>query len=189
MASPTPSVVRKMSLAEFLATPEDETGPKYELEYGELIELMRPTFEHNELLLSLSGVLLPHIRTHNLGRLSQDIIVVLDEDRELAYAPDLVFVATEHLDRIREGRVYGAPDLVVEVLSPSTASRDHLTKLDAYLKTGIPWYWIVDPKSPGIEEYCATDGGYLRTATVESNDTFHPGIFPNLSIDLDSLTP
>jgi Uma2 family endonuclease len=178
-----------MSLSEFLDTPEDETGPKYELEYGELIEMTRPTFEHNELLLSLSSILLPYIRTHNLGRLSQDIMVVLDEPRELAYAPDLVFVATEHLDCIRSGRVYGAPDLVVEVLSPSTASRDHLTKLDVYLKSGIPWYWIVDPKGPGIEEYSATDSGYLRTATIESNDTFRPGIFPDLSIDLESLTP
>ncbi len=187
MASPTASPVRKMSLAEFLATDEDETGLKCELEYGELIELMRPTFEHNELRLLLSGILRPHIRANNLGRVSQDIIVVLDEDRELAYAPDLVFVATGHLDRIRDGRVYGAPDLV-EVLSPSTASRDHLTKLDAYFKIGIPWYWIVDPIGPGIEEYRATENGYLRTATVESNDIFQPGIFPDLNIELDALT-
>ncbi len=189
MTSPAASLVRKMSLMEFLATDEDEIGPKCELEYGELIELMRPTFEHNELSGILSGILLPHIRANNLGRLSQDIIVVLDEDRELAYAPDLVFVATEHLHRIRDGRVYGAPDLVVEILSPSTANRDHLTKLDAYLKSGIPWYWIADPQGPGIEEYRATEGGYLRTATVESSDIFQPGIFPGLNIDLATLVP
>ena len=181
MTSPTASLVRRMSLVEFLAEDEDEIGPKCELEYGGVIELMRPTFEHNELSGILSGILLPHIRANNLGRLSQDIIVVLDEDRELAYAPDLVFVAAEHLHRIRDGRVYGAPDLVVEILSPSTASRDHLTKLDAYLKSGIPWYWI--------EEYRATDGGYLRTTTVESNDIFQPGIFPGLTIDLATLIP
>ena len=187
MASTTSSLVRRMSLMEFLAIDEDETGPKCELEYGELIELMRPTFEHNELSGILFSILYMHIRANNLGRLSQDIIVVLDEDRDLAYAPDLVFVATEHLHRIRDGRVYGAPDLVVEVLSPSTASRDHLTKLDAYLKSGIPWYWIVDTTGPGIEEYSATDDGYLRTATVESSDIFQPGIFPDLNIELATL--
>ncbi len=189
MTLPTASLVRKMSLVEFLAADEDETGLKCELEYGEIIELMRPTFEHNELSGILFGTLYMHIRANDLGRLSQDIIVVLDKDRELAYAPDLVFVAAEHLHRIRDGRVYGAPDLVVEILSPSTASRDHLTKLDAYLKNGIPWYWIADPQGPGIEEYRATEGGYLRTATAASNDIFQPGIFPGLNIDLATLVP
>ena len=71
MASTTSSLVRRMSLMEFLAIDEDETGPKCELEYGELIELMRPTFEHNELSGILFSILYTHIRANNLGRLSQ----------------------------------------------------------------------------------------------------------------------
>ena len=183
MASTTSPLVRRMSLMEFLAIDENETGPKCELEYGELIELMRPTFEHNELVLSLSSTYNTTYSRKQPGSFSQDIIVVLDEDLDLAYAPDLVFVATEHLHRIREGRVYGAPDLVVEVLSPSTASREpHQTR-----RLLISWYWIVDTTGPGIEEYSATDGGYLRTATVESKDIFQPGIFPGLNIELATL--
>lgn len=185
MATTVTSPARRMSLKAFLSLPED--GPEYELEYGELVEVTRPTFEHNELLGSIFSVLLTHVRANRLGRISMDIIVVLDEQAELAYAPDLVFVATEHLDRIREGRVYGPPDLVVEVLSPSTASRDHLNKLDAYFASGVPWYWIVDPEIPGVEEYRATPEGYLRTATAKPGEPFNPGIFPDLAVDLKAL--
>ncbi len=186
MASPATPAVRRMSLSEFLALPED--GPKYELEYGELIEVTRPTFEHNELLGILFSILLAHIRANRLGRISMDIVVLLDEAADLAFAPDLIFVSAEHLDCIRGGRVYGPPDLVVEILSPSTASRDHLTKLSAYFEAGVPWYWIVDPDVPGIEEYQATPHGYLRTTTVKAGEPFQPGIFPNLKIDLKALT-
>ncbi len=184
MAISTP--VQKMSLKEFLSLPED--GPKYELEYGEIVELTRPTFEHNELLLNLAMILKTHIRANQLGRLRMDILVVLDELTHLAYAPDLIFVATENLAVIQDGCVYGAPDLVVEILSPSTANRDHFTKFKAYHKTGVPWYWIIDPSGPGIEEHHHTPDGYLRTATVECDARFHPGLFPDLTIDLNTLT-
>lgn len=183
MAVSTP--IQKMSLQEFFDLPED--GPKYELEYGEIVELTRPTFEHNELLGALFSILFAHIRANQLGRLSMDILVVLDEPTNLAYAPDLVFVATKNLTTIQDGRVYGAPDLVVEILSPSTASRDHITKLSAYHKAGVPWYWIIDPSGPGIEEHRHTPDGYLRTATIEPNAQFHPGLFPDLTIDLKTL--
>jgi Uma2 family endonuclease len=69
--------------------------------------------------------------------------VVLDTDKALVVQPDIVFVATPHLDRIRD-RIWGAPDLVVEVLSRGSARRDRTTKLAWYAQYGVTECWLID---------------------------------------------
>lgn len=176
----------RMMLQEFLALPEDDLK-HFELEYGELIEVGRPTFEHNEWVIELAHAIMAHVRHNGLARVSGDTLVIFDPSEDLSYAPDIVFVATEHLDRIREGRVWGAPDLVVEFLSPTTASRDYGIKMDAYFRYGVPWYWIVHPDDLTLVEYRYTPDGYLRTQTVLAGQVFRPGCFPGLEIDLQRL--
>lgn len=176
----------KMTLQEFLSLPEDSLQ-RFELEYGELVEVNRPTFEHNELAGELEHVIRAHVRAQGLGRVSHDVYVLFDPVEDLGYAPDIIFVATEHLDRLQEGRLWGAPDLVVEVLSPSTADRDHGIKMDVYFRYGVPWYWIVHPDDFTIEEYRYTPDGYLRTQTILAGQIFHPGRFPGLEINLQTL--
>ncbi|MCS7264152.1 MAG: Uma2 family endonuclease [Armatimonadetes bacterium] len=179
---------KKMTLAEFLALPEDDTSPvKYELEFGELVEVTRPAWEHNELAHELEHIIRSYVRAKKLGRVSGDILVVLDEEKDLSYAPDIVFVATEHLDRIREGRVYGPPDLVVEILSPSTAYRDIGKKKRIYHAYKVQWYWLVDMDRQTIEEHKWTSEGYLLTQVVLPSEVFRPKLFPDLTIDLREL--
>jgi Uma2 family endonuclease len=102
--------------------------------------------------------------------------------------PDLTFLATEHLDRMTdEGLIAGAPDLVIEISSPSTRHRDRVTKLHAYREAGVPWYWIVDPDDLIIEEYRLTPEGYLVAQSVATGDDFEPGLFPGLTISLAEL--
>ncbi len=188
MTKATTIVRPKMSLSEFLALPEDDTSPvKYELEFGELVEVTRPTWEHNELAHELEHIIRNYVRSKRLGRVSGDILVILDEERDLSYAPDIVFVATEHLDRIREGRVYGAPDLVVEILSPTTAHRDVGIKKRIYHTYGVQWYWVVDMERKTVEEYRWTGEGYLLTQVVLPNEVFQPKAFPDLTIDFQDL--
>jgi len=179
---------RKMSLTEFLSLPEDDSSPvKYELEFGELVEVTRPTWEHNELIFALGALLQQYVRSHRLGRVSGDVLVVLDEAKDLAYAPDIVFVATENLNRIKEGKVYGPPDLVVEVLSPTTMQRDVGKKKRIYHAYGVQWYWVVDMERQVIEEYRWTPEGYLLTQVVLPDETFRPKLFPELEINLRAL--
>lgn len=179
---------QKMSLAEFLSLPEDDSSPvKYQLEFGELVEVTRPTWEHNELAHELEHAIRQYVRSRRLGRVSGDILVILDEAKDLAYAPDIVFVATENLERIREGKVDGSPDLVVEVLSPTTMHEDVGKKKRIYHAYGVQWYWIVDMERQVIEEYRWTSEGYLLTQVVLPNETFHPKLFPELEIDLQAL--
>ena len=179
---------RKMSLTEFLSLPEDDSSPvKYELEFGELVEVTRPTWEHNELIFALGALLQQYVRSHRLGRVSGDVLVILDEAKDLAYAPDIVFVATENLNRIKEGKVYGPPDLVVEVLSPTTMQRDVGKKKRIYHAYGVQWYWVVDMERQVIEEYRWTPEGYLLTQVVLPDETFRPKLFPELEINLRTL--
>jgi Uma2 family endonuclease len=167
MATTETLTKRKMSLTEFLSLPEDDASSvKYELEFGELVEVTRPTWEHNELTFALGALLQQYVRSRGLGRVSGDVLVILDEAKDLAYAPDIVFVATENLDRIREGKVYGPPDLVVEVLSPTTMQRDVGKKKRIYHAYGVQWYWVVDMERQVIEEYRWTPEGYLLTQVV-----------------------
>jgi len=182
------SAKRKIYLAEFLSLPEDDSSPvKYELEFGELVEVTRPTWEHNELIFALGALLQQYVRSRRLGRVSGDVLVILDEAKDLAYAPDIVFVATENLERIREGKVYGPPDLVVEVLSPTTMQRDVGKKKRIYHAYGVQWYWVVDMERQVIEEYRWTPEGYLLTQVVLPDETFRPKLFPELEINLKAL--
>ncbi|MEJ7613330.1 MAG: Uma2 family endonuclease [Candidatus Fervidibacter sacchari] len=182
------SAKRKISLAEFLSLPEDDSSPvKYELEFGELVEVTRPTWEHNELIFALGALLQQYVRSRRLGRVSGDVLVILDAAKDLAYAPDIVFVATENLERIREGKVYCPPDLVVEVLSPTTMQRDVGKKKRIYHAYGVQWYWVVDMERQVIEEYRWTPEGYLLTQVVLPDETFRPKLFPELEINLRAL--
>ncbi|MFA0784026.1 Uma2 family endonuclease, partial [Fervidibacter sacchari] len=143
--------------------------------------------EHNELIFALGALLQQYVRSHRLGRVSGDVLVILDEAKDLAYAPDIVFVATENLERIREGKVYGPPDLVVEVLSPTTMQRDVGKKKRIYHAYGVQWYWVVDMERQVIEEYRWTPEGYLLTQVVLPDETFRPKLFPELEINLKAL--
>ena len=177
---------QRMSLEEFRQLPE--SWPRWEFEAGEVKEVTAPTTRHQEVLTALLLVLRSHIRSQRLGRVWPEVNVELMlSTGPRVYIPDLVFLSQEHLHRHQEGRIIGPPDLVVEITSPSTASRDHLTKLAVYHQAGVPWYWIVDAEELGIEEYQATPEGYLRTASVEPGQVFAPKLFPNLQIDLQTL--
>jgi len=176
----------RMTKEEFLRLPEGP--PDYEFEDGEVVPLARPHSRHQEVSLEIASVLNPHVKKNRLGRIWQEIDVELTETK--TYIPDLAYLSADHIGRHSEedGRIHGAPDLVVEILSPSTISRDTLSKLRAYFEAGVPWYWMVDPESLGIAEYHATPEGYLRTASMEAGQVFRPGLFPGLEIDLKRLT-
>jgi Uma2 family endonuclease len=175
----------RMTLEEFLALPEGP--PYYEFEEGTLIPMPRPHARHQRILLALAAFLWSHIETRKLGQVWPEVEVILPQ-RTRAYVPDLVFLAAEHLVRLQaDGRIHGAPNLVVEVLSPSTRMRDRSTKLKAYRQAGVPWYWLIEPDALTIEELELTERGYLVAQTIPPGQAFVPALFPGLTIDLAAL--
>jgi Uma2 family endonuclease len=121
-----------------------ETNRRRELAYGVLRDPPAPFFSHQEVVFRVALLLQGHVEPRGLGRVGlSPIDVVLDAGRALVLQPDVLFVATGRLSIIRD-QVWGAPDLVVEVLSPGTESRDRHEKLGWYRQYGVREYWIVD---------------------------------------------
>jgi Uma2 family endonuclease len=180
-----PPTRARVTLAEYFALPEGQ--PNYEFEDGELIRMNPPHARHQDLLLALGSELRGHIVRLKLGRIWPETELRLTGQR--VYIPDLVFLATDHLDRYSDadGRLHGAPDLVVEILSPATRRRDRTTKLRAYQDAGVAWYWIVNPDDLWIEEYRHTPAGYVVAQSMPPGEIFAPGLFPELRIDLAAL--
>ena len=132
-----------MTTSEYLYDTE-ETSRRRELAAGILREPPAPFFSHQALVLKVARVWSDHVEPRGLGRVAvAPVDVVLDEARALILQPDVLFVASERLSIIRN-QVWGAPDLVAEVLSASTEYRDRTEKIAWYRQYGVRECWLVD---------------------------------------------
>ncbi len=177
-----------MSTAEFLALPMElgETTP-LELIYQEVYEMPKPTWEHNYLASRLMTLIAQHAHQHQRGKASTDCLVVLDETAGVAVAPNVVYLSAERISLLQRGRVYGTPDLVVEVISPSSEMHDRVRKMRLYHRYQVPWIWLIGLDPLHIEEYEWSEQGYILTQTVAGDEPFHPRLFPELRILLSDL--
>ncbi|MFN4032474.1 MAG: Uma2 family endonuclease [Fimbriimonadales bacterium] len=174
---------RRMSREEFLQLPEGP--PFYDYIQGQAIEVNRPTGEHQQLVVWMASKLWEHVRQNQLGDVWSDINVDLPTGDLVG--PDIVYLASENLHRYSRGYIQGTPDLVAEVLSPSTASYDRTEKLDAYRRAGVAWVWLIDSETLVVEEYQWTPEGYLLVATTPPTRPFQPKRFPELSLPLGEV--
>ena len=170
---------------EWLRLPEGP--PYYELEQGRLITMPSPRREHQEIVLVLGYVLRQFAKERDWGTVVMEVDVALPTGE--GYIPDLAFIAKEREAQLLtpDGKVHGAPDVVVEVTSPGTQTRDRVQKRRSYWEAGVKWYWLIDSEDLSVEEYRWTAEGYLCTAGVVAGEVFEPQAFPGLSLRLDQL--
>ena len=133
-------------------------GAPYQLIEGELIMTPSPNSLHQ----MISGNLFEMIRKVAKEKcggtvLYSPIDVYLDEEN--VFQPDIVFISKERSAIIKEDGIHGAPDIVIEILSPSTAYYDMKKKFRVYERCGVREYWIVDPGMKGVEIFALTDKG------------------------------
>lgn len=127
-----------------------ETNRLRELHAGILREPPAPFFSHQSLVLRVARVWSDHVEPRRLGRVAvAPVDVILDEARDLVLQPDVLFVASERLSIIRN-QVWGAPDMVAEVLSPGNERHDRTQKLAWYRQYGVREYWIVDLRDESV---------------------------------------
>jgi len=152
----------KFTYHDYVQLPGDK---RYELVEGELFLVPSPNLYHQRISRQLEMALWQYIGRHALGEVfDAPCDVVLSEINVVQ--PDLLFVSTERRGILADANVQGAPDLVVEILSPSTGQRDLGIKRSLYAKYGVPEYWIVDPDSQTIEVLSWTETGYRTEAVV-----------------------
>jgi Uma2 family endonuclease len=180
--------VPRMTVREYFDLPTDQPFETLLL-YGELITMPRPKPKHNRTIHYLGHVIDRWVLHLKLGLVFFDNDLILDEENALVYAPDLMFLANEHLHQVRDERVYGPVDLAIEILSPSERPFLQNRKFTDYERYGIPWYWIIDPnaENSSIAEHQLVNGRYdCRSETVGAQ-WFEPGLFPGLTFRLPQL--
>ncbi|WP_290651411.1 Uma2 family endonuclease [Aquisalimonas sp.] len=136
--------------AEFARLPND--GNRYEVIAGELYVTPAPRPRHQLISQRLNIQLANFVNEHGLGWVFTAPIDVLFAEGEYV-EPDLVFVRRERVGIISDRGIEAAPDLVVEILSDSTARIDRGPKLRQYTRFGVPLYWIADPETAHVEVY------------------------------------
>ncbi len=161
-----------------------EIGNRYEIVNGVLIMAPAPSPEHQSITVRIAYYMFPHIDLAGIGKLFTAPIDV-DLGPKNVYQPDLVVILNAHLDRVAEKKIIGAPDLVVEVASPSTAAYDRLTKYDKYAQAGITEYWIVKAKSRTVEVLVLEAGEYRSLGIFRGEQTLPSRIMPDLPVGVE----
>ena len=126
---------------------EDHTQD-YEIINGQVYMMARPSIKHAQIKGNILGVFKSYLKGKKC-RPFDEVDVFFSEDDN--FIPDVIIVCDPEI--IEENAIYGTPDLVVEILSPSTARNDKIRKKAAYEKYGVKEYWIVDPMSKSVEVY------------------------------------
>ncbi len=181
------SVDIKLTYEDYRNAPESERE-RYELVKGEIVMVPSPNEYHQRIVTNLGIILHQYITQHSLGSLYlAPLDVILSKDTVLQ--PDILFVGKERSDVIVEEGIRGAPDLVIEVLSPVTAKRDRTYKKALYARYGVKEYWLVDPATKAIEVLTLGKHGFslvARYVCAEHDILESPRLF-GLSIDLDKV--
>jgi len=148
---------QRMTLDAYLAG--EETNRPQELAYGLLREPAAPGFQHQLVVGRIYARLDQHVRRYNAGQVvASPVDVILDAARALVVQPDIVFISNERLS-ICTDRVWGAPDLAVEVLSTANRRHDRTTKLRWFRDYGVRECWLVDPVAHQIDVVDLTTAG------------------------------
>lgn len=159
-------------------------GAPYQLIEGELIMAPSPNTRHQ----IISSNIFEKIRhfTKNYGIcLYSPIDVYLDDEN--AFQPDVVFIFNERKEIIKKDGIYGPPDLVVEILSPSTASYDSREKFKVYERSGVKEYWIVDPELNSIEIYFNEGKSFTLITKAEKEGEVESLLLKGLKISLKDI--
>ena len=141
-----------LTIADLDAMPED--GNHYELIEGELFVSRAPSLIHQTVVLNLSAEIRDFLLENPIGKVYPGPGVIFSDFSGVI--PDIVYISNERLGKIASGdRIEGAPDLVIEVLSPGADNerRDRHAKRQLYAKYGVKEYWIIDPQKATIQIY------------------------------------
>ena len=164
-------------------TPEDE---RYELIDGELIMAAAPSVIHQIVQDNIGLPLNLFVRANNLGRMLYAATDVYLSDTNVVQ-PDLLFVSRERAHILTYSVVNGAPDLVVEILSPSTARRDAIQKRELYTRYRVPEYWQAETDAPRVTVLALAGADYEVAGVYGMGDTLVSPLLPGFRLDVDDI--
>ena len=176
--------VTKLSFEQFRELPID--GKRYELVREEVHVTPATTTRHQAVLQNLSVNLTSHVIKNRLGEVwTAPLDVRLSVDTALQ--PDLIFISNARARIIQENWIEGAPDLAVEVLSPSTAAYDRSTKLPIYAEAGVAEVWLIDSQAKTVQVLRLHGKKYFVEATLAGGQVLTSTLFPGWQLPLTDL--
>lgn len=178
----------KVSVTEFRKMLfDDDDSYYYEIIDGELIRKSAPTPMHQEISRNLLFVLETYNRQYKKGNIFYaPVDVYLDEYNKPQ--PDLVFVSTEKKAIITNDGIMGIPDLIVEIISPTSVIKDRIEKKNLYERMSVQEFWIVDPQYEAIEMYALQNNRYeLLSAATTLEGELTSALFVGLTINLRDI--
>ncbi len=172
----------RMTAEQYFALEDD--GYKYELIDGVVVMSPSPTPRHQAVTVAIVGQLFVYLHDHPVGQVLVETDVQLGEGptgRDLVYRPELVFIATERLPEMRD-RLVGPPDVVVEIVSPTSRRMDAETKKEDYERIGVREYWLFDPERNAMTFYRLEGDRFVEAAF--SDDAYVSQAVPGFTLDL-----
>ncbi len=187
--APTPAYTwpeqGQWSYDDWLRLPDD--AYRYEIIEGELFVSPPPSIQHQVAVSSLLAAMYQYARQHELGLVLTAPIGVRMPGQTAVVQPDLLFVHRERLHLVKDDVVDGAPDLVVEVLSPSNWIYDRTRKLDTYRQAGVREYWIVDYRARTVDVLVLEEGEYVQRGQYHEGDRAPSEALPGFAIPIADL--
>jgi Uma2 family endonuclease len=169
---------------DYLSLPED--GKRYELINGELIMSAAPNLFHQDVSGNIYYNLRKYIEQNPFGKIyDAPVDVVLSETNVVQ--PDIIFISNENKHLLAETHIAGAPDLVIEILSPGTAYYDLIEKKELYAVSGVHEYWIVDPKKKSVEVHTNRNGRFELSQRAEGEGVVQSIVIENYQLDLNEI--
>src|SRR5437762_677870 len=163
-----------------------EGPPYFQLIEGDLVMSPSPFRYHQDILLNQALMFRQYLETNSIGK-----VYIAPSDVYLTelnvYQPDLYFVSNARKSILSEQGTEGAPDLVVEILSPKTAIFDKGVKREVYARTGVRELWLVDPGLKQIQVFQLDQSSDVPVATYHGNQNFQSPLFPGLDVQLEKV--
>ena len=175
---------RPFTYDDYLVLPDD--GKRYQVIEGEISMTPAPSPRHQEIQADLCARMVLHVREHLLGKVYASPIDVALSMVDIVQ-PDILFVAKDRMDIVAKKNLVGIPNLIVEILSPSSVERDRVDKMALYERFGLPEYWIVDPDSQTVDVYLSAANRLEKVETLKAGEELHSRQIPGLVLELSEV--
>lgn len=183
MAAVLETQVRRWTYEEYCRLDDDQ---RHEIIDGNLLMAPSPDMWHQDWIGELYMILRNHARRHKLGKvLVAPFDVILDPANVVQ--PDLIFVAAANLGILQRRGIFGVPDLLIELVSPSSVRRDRYDKRELYARFGVKEYWIGDPANRSLEILSLKEGRYELHGAAEEKGRLTSLVLAGLEFDLTEV--
>jgi Uma2 family endonuclease len=185
MAGPSATTIKRWTYADYCGL---DDGKRYEVIGGDLVMAPGPGSDHQGISRDIEFLLLRFVKDRSLGQVYYAPLDVIFGDNDV-FQPDVLFVSTKNLDRVKQAGVFGAPDLVIEVLSPSTAENDRYHKREVYERAGVMEYWLVDPENRTIEVLANGPKGFELHSFATPDGTARSRVLQGFAVAVKEVIP